>query len=290
MSLNRLARAALMYADQFGWRVFPLAPRGKLPVIPKTEGGRGCLDASDDLTTIESWWKRYPNANVGVATGHASGFWVLDVDPRNGGDDSYQSAIENYGPFPETIEGLTGGGGRHVLFRCSEDEFYGIKWVPLAPGLDCKGTGGYCVFPPSIHPETGREYVWEVNARPGEVDIAQTPGWLATLISRNVARRSYNGQAGPSTTDPDSFYLGKLFKSYGWLGEEVRPGVWAVRCPGESLHSCGERFTSSTVLFGPGPNQALGFLHCSHEHCRGVFVKIDVIENMIRRLAELEGI
>lgn len=290
MIANRLARAALAYADQFGWRVFPLAPKGKLPVIPKSEGGRGCLDATDDLDTIEKWWRRYPMANVGVATGHASGFWVLDVDPRNGGDASYESAVENFGAFPQTVEGLTGGGGRHVLLCCREDQFYGIKWIPVAPGLDCKGTGGYCVFPPSIHPETGREYTWEVSCRPGENEIAQTPEWLERLLLRNVAKRRYQGQAQPSSCDPDAFYVGRLLKSYGWLGEEVKPGVWAARCPGEGMHTCGDRFTSSTVVFAPGPGQSLGFFHCSHEHCRGLYVNPTVLENYVRRIAEREGL
>lgn len=289
-SPSRVARAALVYADQLGWKVFPLAPRGKLPVIPKSEGGHGCLDATDDLAAIERWWTRYPDANVGLATGYASGFWVLDVDPRNGGSESFDSAVENFGPFPTTVEGLTGGGGRHLLFSCRDAEFYGIKWTAVAPGLDCKGVGGYVVAPPSIHPDTGRAYAWEISSRPGEVGIAPTPEWLARLLRRNVAKKGHSGPSLTVSCEPESFTIGKLFREYGWLGEEFKPGVWAVRCPGEVLHSSGERYDTSTVIFGPGSGQRLGFFHCSHEHCKGIYSTLDLIENAVHRIAMSEGL
>ena len=34
---------------------------------------------------VEAWWRRWPDANVGVVTGRVSGIVVLDVDPRSGG-------------------------------------------------------------------------------------------------------------------------------------------------------------------------------------------------------------
>ncbi len=57
---------ALAYAKR-GWAVFPLRPSSKFPLIPKDEGGRGCLDATTDEQQIRAWWTRQPDANIGLA-------------------------------------------------------------------------------------------------------------------------------------------------------------------------------------------------------------------------------
>ena len=77
--MNGLLRAALAYAV-LGWAVFPCKPRGKEPLTR-----HGFKDATTDGVVIESWWRRWPDANIGVATGHGT-FCALDVDPRHGGD------------------------------------------------------------------------------------------------------------------------------------------------------------------------------------------------------------
>jgi hypothetical protein len=71
-----LLEAALTYAGR-GLHVFPC--RGKLP---RTE--HGFQDASTDTDTVISWWQRWPDANIGIATGTASGLVVLDVDTQHG--------------------------------------------------------------------------------------------------------------------------------------------------------------------------------------------------------------
>ena len=101
--LARLGRAALHYATQFGWRVFPLhsvdangcscgspACTGTKPgKHPRT--ARGCLDATTDPEQIRQWWTQWPDANVGVATG--GGLVVVDIDPRHGGDDGLDELV-----------------------------------------------------------------------------------------------------------------------------------------------------------------------------------------------------
>ncbi len=58
---NELLAAALAYAAR-GWPVFPL--NGKVPRTP-----RGLHDASTNDTRINEWWRRCPDAGVGIATG-----------------------------------------------------------------------------------------------------------------------------------------------------------------------------------------------------------------------------
>ncbi len=46
-------------------------------------------DASAHPGQIEQWWSKWPDANIGIATGKDSGLMVLDLDnkdDRRGGD------------------------------------------------------------------------------------------------------------------------------------------------------------------------------------------------------------
>jgi Bifunctional DNA primase/polymerase, N-terminal/Primase C terminal 1 (PriCT-1) len=168
-------RVAMAYAVRLSWAVFPCI--GKVPAI---KGGRGCLDASTDPEIIASWWRDYPAANIGIAAGKASGFIVLDLDGDEG-EDSLAALVDQYGEVPDTVEQMTGGGGRHLLFR----HIGGIgNRTAIRPGIDVRGTGGYIVAAPSVHPETQRRYAWEVDHHPLDRDIAEAPPWLVTLMSK----------------------------------------------------------------------------------------------------------
>jgi hypothetical protein len=75
----------------------------------------GFHNATTDPAVIGSWWTR-PRFNIGIATGAVSGLVVLDVDPRNGGDEGLAEIEARYGDLPPTWRFLTGGGGEHILF------------------------------------------------------------------------------------------------------------------------------------------------------------------------------
>jgi len=253
-----LGRSALVYAQAFGWSVFPLAPHDKLPLIPRDRGGRGFLDATTDPDQIEHWWLECPSANIGIATGAASGFCVVDRDPRNGGIESWEALIEEHGAFPETVEAITGGMGWHTLVACD------LPCCKLAEGIDFKGTGGYIAAAPSIHP-SGREYCWEASSRPDELTIAPAPQWVIDLVGSPHKGKAY---VHTNAVDPQSFALGAAFSAAGMLGEQIRPGTFAVLCPNRDKHSAGKDYDTSTVIFAPRPGQVRGTFHCSHEHCR----------------------
>ena len=56
--------------------------------------------ATTDEGKIRAWWARWPEANIGIMTGAESGFVVLDVDPRHGGDEALRDIhvmmVSNY--------------------------------------------------------------------------------------------------------------------------------------------------------------------------------------------------
>jgi hypothetical protein len=143
---------------------------GKHPITP-----RGLNDASTDPTQIATWWGLAPEANVGVAI--PDGLCVVDVDPRNGGDESF-SRLEAELGFPLTRMAKTGGGGAHLWYRLPEGwalpgKIDGVKY----PGIDIKQKGGYVLAPPSNH-ESGARYEW---ASAPTATIHEAPTWLAAL-------------------------------------------------------------------------------------------------------------
>jgi putative DNA primase/helicase len=142
----------------------------------------GVKDASTAPETIRRWWGARPDASVGIATGSTSGFDVLDVDGEEG-EDALRDLERSNGELPETIEALTGGGGRHILFKHQP----GLRnAVRFAPGLDVRTDGGYIVASPSVH-DSGQAYEWEAAHDPDETTLAPWPAWLMDLIRPDVA-------------------------------------------------------------------------------------------------------
>ena len=71
-------------------RALRLAARG-IPSFPVLENKApacplGFKAATCDVDGMKALWGRWPGPLVGVVTGAASGFDVLDIDPRHGGD------------------------------------------------------------------------------------------------------------------------------------------------------------------------------------------------------------
>lgn len=133
-----------------------------------------------DQDQIRAWFRRWPEANLGIVTGTLSGLVVLDVDPKHGGEASLAELERRHGALPATVEATTGGGGRHLYFRHPGGTVH--NKVGLAPGIDLRADGGLVVAPPSMHP-TGRRYAWTRAHGPDQAPLAPMPPWLLRLAS-----------------------------------------------------------------------------------------------------------
>ena len=154
--------AALGYAQR-GWPVLPLHsvrtggacscgnPQcGNVGKHPRTSNG--LKDATTDPDTIGRWWKQWPDANIGLVTGPASGFWMLGPDGPEGLLDLDRLA-EDLGGIPTTYRVRSGSAGEHWYFRWPSDG----KPIPNRKNhrglkIDVRGCGdgpGYVVAPPS---------------------------------------------------------------------------------------------------------------------------------------------
>jgi hypothetical protein len=153
---------------------------------PRVSGG--FKSATTDEAQIKSWWEKWPTANIGIATGAVSDRFVLDEDPRHGGDESLRRLEAEHGPLPRTLTARTGGGGRHFYFSGAG---YPSTTGRIARGLDVKCEGGYIAAPPSTH-ESGRAYEW-IDESP----VAPLPDWLG-LLARKAAKAK--AMSGPGQT------------------------------------------------------------------------------------------
>jgi Bifunctional DNA primase/polymerase, N-terminal/Primase C terminal 1 (PriCT-1) len=179
---GRLHRAALALAMR-GLRIFPCAPRAKIPAT-----SHGALDATVDRQVIERWWHDNPDFNVAVATGTASGIFILDVD--GGEAETALRQLETlHGTLPPSVEVVTAR-GRHIWFKMPNTELRNSAGK-LAPGLDIRASGGFALTPPSIHP-SGKPYCRSVDTANA---IAAPPDWL---IARLVDTASCNEATPPS--------------------------------------------------------------------------------------------
>src|SRR5690349_5123077 len=124
-TLSALLDSALQNGRR-GFRVFPMhgiqngqctcrkadcSSPGKHPRIKDWQ-----RKASSDPATIEAFWKKWPDSNIGIATGGESRLFVLDIDGAEG-EKSLEDLVRQHGPSPETLT-VTTGRGRHFYFRC----------------------------------------------------------------------------------------------------------------------------------------------------------------------------
>lgn len=127
---------------------------------------------------------------------------VLDLDPRNGGEQGLQALIWDMDSAPTDsvpyVLSGRGDGGTHYYFRKPMLVRTKIT-IPAYKGLDFKrGPGGYVLAPGSLHPKTGKPY----TAGHTPIDrIAQAPDRLIQLIRQPDAPLVGQGEGGGEVTE-----------------------------------------------------------------------------------------
>ena len=105
-----MIRTALALAQK-GFHIFPCRPRDKRPAT-----ANGLKEATTDRDIIKAWWQQQPDNNIAIATGAASGIFVLDVDGLDA--EAVLRRLETeHGALPATVEAITAR-GRHCYFKC----------------------------------------------------------------------------------------------------------------------------------------------------------------------------
>ena len=143
---NFKSRAAQVLSR--GFRVIPIEPRGKKPLIAewpsKATAGQGAID---------SWAEQFPDANVGLVAGDTV---TLDFD-------SPRFLMEFFPEFPKTFVVKTGGGGYQVHFLATEESRVRLsnlavrnedqeRWGKSETLIEVKAANAYGIGPGSVHP------------------------------------------------------------------------------------------------------------------------------------------
>lgn len=156
---------------------------GKHPAI--SDGVKG---ASSKVSRVRKWWKANPARSIGIATGTPSGVVVIDVDPRNGGDETMKVMTEQLGSCGSMVRSDTGGAGVHHIFKMpnfsirkdSNGKIFGR-------GLDVLSDGAIFIAPPSRH-ASGNKYKWQPGASLLSKPLGALPKkWRDHIRSRQVA-------------------------------------------------------------------------------------------------------
>lgn len=181
-----MLEAALWYASR-GFAVFPCSPGTKFPF----KGSAGSADGTTDEAQIRTWWEACPTANVAIATGSASGIYVVDIDAE-----SHPIMAR----LPQTWIARTRGGGWHYVYRLPD----GVRLANsaketkpegereenarnLGEHIDTRGEGGYILVFPSV--VGGKPYAWE-----NDIDPVDLPGWIVEKLKPREVVRSMTRQ------------------------------------------------------------------------------------------------
>lgn len=217
--------AALMYLG-LGWAVIPVHTPG---VTGCSCGEHDCaspgkhprvrwhshMDAPTTVDEVRSWWRRWPDANLGVITGPVSGVVVLDVDPRSGGDETLSALT---GEIEPTVETSTGGGGRHLWFATTSNHVTPSRI--LGPGVELKSVGSTVVVPPSLH-VSGQAYVWRSGREPWAMTPAAAPAWIIEVP----------GVPRPVAVERTERERSEFRSEWAKTGVSLEPGDRYYRCP-----------------------------------------------------------
>ncbi len=190
--------------------MFPVMPGGKKPVIPKcadakaqglvgdelaehaltcSRGGHGLHDATTDRSKIHAYWTRWPDANIGIPTGKASGIVSVDLDVYKADAWNQGDVEREKGQLTDTATVATGRDGLQFWYAHPEgDELPGSPENTIGPGFCVKSRGGYVVAPPSRTDGPYRTVL--------KTELAELPTWLIDTLREREASRPASPRGG----------------------------------------------------------------------------------------------
>jgi putative DNA primase/helicase len=124
---------------------------GRHPLVPGSYRA-----ATTSLPQIRKWWRRFPYANIGIATGTASGLTVVTVQ-RDLGAAPLNWLVARFGPLPRVPTAKTPHGLSLYFKHCGELSH------TLPDGIEVHAAASFAIAPPSRH-VSGHAYEWCRNA------------------------------------------------------------------------------------------------------------------------------
>ena len=210
MTDNPLYKRAIAYLTQDHLSVIPVG-KNKVPLIPWREFQSRFATPLE----LQSWFRQFPDMQLGIVTGKISNLSVVDVE--SGGDPTFLPQ--------DTFVVKTGGGGWHYYFRHVEGLMNKARIKPL---VDVRSEGGYVVasgstsekgeytvlkkMPPATLPQSVVDILLQ---RPG----ATRPNGIHEVVSYNHPASDYPGYGQGERNDQMTRYIGSILNfvhPYEW--------------------------------------------------------------------------
>jgi RecA-family ATPase len=245
-----------------GFRVFPILPDSKKPAIQEWQ-----FAATRDEAKIREWFEG-GDYNYGMVL---DGIAVVDIDPRNGGNDTFPALQKEHGLNAElnpTLVSKTHSGGFHMVYKLREGVKLKSRAHAFGPGIDLKtGAGAYIVGPGSSI--NGNKYEI-LRDRP----VGEMPASLVELAGAAGKPSEKSASAGKRLVEEDDEAVERARQ---WFEREALPlGI----SKGERDNSC---FSIAAKLydFGVSKETCRDFMLELNEQCVSPPLELDEIERIV---------
>jgi putative DNA primase/helicase len=151
--LNIFANEAPAYWAR-GIPAIPLKTGFKRPAIERWQIFADRLPTESEQA---DWLRLYPDGNIGLPMGPASGLVAIDLDSV---DPRVLAILDRV--LPKSPWRRVGSKGAVYVFRFNGERTFRIKHADGSMILECLSKGAQIVLPPSIHPDTLQPYVSNV--------------------------------------------------------------------------------------------------------------------------------
>ena len=169
----------------------------------------------------------------GVGVAHSNSFVAVDLDFE---DHTMWQRYRDLLPADGQVVERRGKKGSALYFRCEPNTISTTRFKLSSGGIDVQAHGTQTVIPPSIHPDTGKPYVWLSDSTLYNVELQDLPLLTQTHIDaiaaavgedggiKSVSSNQSSMKSKVDPTSPNSVALTKLDEWVPKLGlEYVRP-------------------------------------------------------------------
>ncbi len=173
----------------------------------------------------DHWLVAYPESNIGLPFGDASGLCAIDIDTE---DDQLIAAIRDVLPASPWVR--VGKKGMGLIYRWHGQPNFKLRNNENQSIVEFLGKGNQMVMPPSIHPDTHKPYVsdtnlWEVldqiQPLPQELERVLRAA-LEPILGAKGFTLSQAGRSGPIDVIPQGERDIQMVRHAGYLSRVVR--------------------------------------------------------------------
>ncbi|MDC0966382.1 phage/plasmid primase, P4 family [Alphaproteobacteria bacterium] len=211
---------ALNIVTGLGLSVFPCNPgyidpnKTKKPLV-----SGGFKAATTDIEIVSTWWDKFPDAAIGVPTGHVSGIVAIDIDVREDKNGENSLAQTGY-VFDSSWQVKTPTGGRHIFFKHPGVPISNKAGNFLGAGIDFRGDGGYVIFCGSTTVAGSYESLPGCDPFSSQI-LDLPPGMIEKLSKKNILGAGLEKDILVGERNDSIFKLASKLASSGVYGEEL---------------------------------------------------------------------